>query len=325
MTGPAEIAPRETEKNRPFWSVMVPTFEPDPLFLAETLESVLCQDPGEEIMQIQLVDDCSEGFDPAEFLQGRLAGRVRWLRQPKRVGIACNWNMCVRSALGEWVHILHQDDLVRPEFYSRFEEAIRNEDKYGAVVGQTEFIDDRGRVRATAFPGDLSGGILEDWVEHVFVLLRIQAAAIAVRREAYEHLGGFDESFEYAMDWDMWMRLAISYPIYYEPRARACWRDHSGSTTRRLMHSGQNMREIERCIERGEQLMPAEIASEAGRRARIVYTQIAVDNAIKIIRRSGDLTSSVRQFAAARRLTSSSEIARYVWRRLTGTAQDPSE
>ena len=46
------------EGPRPFWSVMVPTYEPSTL-LEETLRAVLDQDPGPEAMQIAVVDDRS--------------------------------------------------------------------------------------------------------------------------------------------------------------------------------------------------------------------------------------------------------------------------
>jgi len=325
MAGSAEIHPVETETDRPFWSVMIPTYEPDPSYLAEALESVLAEDPGAQEMQVQLVDDHSEDFHPREFLGERLTGRVEWHRQTEHSGIGGNWNTCLRLARGVWVHLLHQDDLVRAGFYQRLREAIRGCDEAGAIVTQLDFIDRHGIARRSAFPEKMAGGVLEDWVEHVFVRLRIQGSAIVVRRATYELLGGFDESYAYTLDWNMWQRLAFAFPILYEPRARACWREHDRAATRRLMISGQNMREVERCIAEGERILPPDIAADTARRARLVYTRFAVDNAIKIARRTGHLAAAMRQLGAARRLSSTTEVARYVWSRVTGIGQDPSE
>jgi hypothetical protein len=49
-----------TEGSMPrlLWSVMIPTFH-CARFLRQTLESVLSQDPGPDVMQIEVVDDCS--------------------------------------------------------------------------------------------------------------------------------------------------------------------------------------------------------------------------------------------------------------------------
>ena len=45
----------------PFWSVMIPTYNPRADYLEETLHSVLQQDPGPEQMQIEVIDDGSNG------------------------------------------------------------------------------------------------------------------------------------------------------------------------------------------------------------------------------------------------------------------------
>jgi glycosyltransferase involved in cell wall biosynthesis len=52
------IAPVGDRDGRPFWSVMIPSYNSADL-LAETLASVLDQDPGPEEMQIEVVDDAS--------------------------------------------------------------------------------------------------------------------------------------------------------------------------------------------------------------------------------------------------------------------------
>ena len=47
----------------PLWSVMIPTYN-CARYLRETLASVLAQDPGPEVMQIKVIDDCSTLDDP---------------------------------------------------------------------------------------------------------------------------------------------------------------------------------------------------------------------------------------------------------------------
>jgi GT2 family glycosyltransferase len=61
--------------------------------------------------------------------------------------------------------------------------------------------------------------------------------ATFVRREALDLIGGFDTKLAYAMDYDMWLRLArISPPLVLE-RLVASFRVHSGSrsSAQRLM------------------------------------------------------------------------------------------
>jgi len=41
----------------------------------------------------------------------------------------------------------------------------------------------------------------------------IPASAVILRREAFEALGGFDESIRYADDWEYWLRIGQHYPV----------------------------------------------------------------------------------------------------------------
>ena len=56
---PPAIRVLPVDNCRPLWSVMIPTYNPRPDYLEETLHSVLQQDPGPEQMQIEVIDDRS--------------------------------------------------------------------------------------------------------------------------------------------------------------------------------------------------------------------------------------------------------------------------
>jgi GT2 family glycosyltransferase len=294
---------------------MIPTWEPDVALLQATIRSVLAEELTQA--QIEIVDDGSRRFDPSSFVGALGDGRVRSSRHDNR-GIGGAWNECLLRARGEWIHVLHQDDVVRPGFYAAARAAIESVPDARAVVGQTEFLDERERVRRRSFSAELPAGILEDWIEHVFADLKLQCASVVVRRDAYEALGGFDETLRYVLDWDLWKRLASRFPIVYAPDAVAGYRVHRGSETTRLTRTGRNMEEIRASIERDRAILPASIADDVIRRTKTNYAHFAVDNAGKILRGSGDLPAAVRQLRAARELTSWREVASYVGGRLLG-------
>ncbi|HEX6180965.1 MAG TPA: glycosyltransferase, partial [Chitinophagaceae bacterium] len=77
---PPSIAPVSPEIHRPLWSVMIPAYNCAG-YLVEALNSVLAQDPGEEIMQIQVVDDCSTDANMRQLVQEVGKGRVEYFRQ----------------------------------------------------------------------------------------------------------------------------------------------------------------------------------------------------------------------------------------------------
>src|SRR5690242_12222648 len=75
------IDPVPDDVGRPFWSVMIPTYNGTD-YLREALESVLRQDPGPDQMQIELVDNCSTRNDPEIVAREIGGGRVACYRQP---------------------------------------------------------------------------------------------------------------------------------------------------------------------------------------------------------------------------------------------------
>ena len=217
---------------RPFWSVMIPCWNPDPVFLAETLHSVLAAGIAPTDMQIALVDDASPGFDGARFLKESGFDRVEFHRAERHGGIGVNWNRCLHLARGEWVHILHQDDRVRPGFYAAMAAGVAREPAIAAAFCQHVFIDEAGTMLREGHMPPRPAGILDEWLSHVFVNLTIQCAAIVLRRSAVQRLGGFDADLSYALDWDLWQRLALAFPIWYEPQPLAEQRLHRRSQSK---------------------------------------------------------------------------------------------
>ncbi len=211
---------------------MIPCWNPDPVFLAETLRSVLAAGIAPSDMQIALVDDASPGFDGARFLAESGFRQVELHRAGRHGGIGTNWNRCLDLARGEWVHILHQDDRVRPGFYAAMAAGIAAAPAVGAAYCQHVFIDESGAVLREGHMPPRRAGILDEWLAHIFVNLTIQCAAIVLRRSAVLRLGGFDTGLSYALDWDLWQRLALAFPIWYEPRPLAEQRLHRRSQSK---------------------------------------------------------------------------------------------
>ncbi len=235
-------------KNRPFWSVMIPAYNPPAQYLTETLRCVLAQDQGPERMQIEVVDDCSPKVDVESLVKESGGGRVAYSRTPKNLGLAGCWNTCIERARGEWVHILHQDDLVLPGFYNALERADSMGSNIGAAICRFSFADENGNRLHSVDLLRSTAGVLENWLEKIGCEQHIQCPSIAVRRRIYEKVGGFRTDLPYTLDWEMWIRIAKEFEFWYEPQMLALYRFHSNSETSKLVNSGENIRDICRCI-----------------------------------------------------------------------------
>lgn len=254
---------------RPFWSVMVPIYNCPPDYLRETLESVLAQDPGPEHMQVEVIDNCSTVGDPEAVVRAVGRGRIGFRRQAENVGMVENFNSCIRHAAGHWVHILHGDDTVRPGFYRRLQDGIEANPAAGAATCRILYSDADGQwIGISELEARQPGLLPPDFVRRQLIDQRIQFAGIAVRRSVYEELGGFSPAFFHCLDWDMWKRIALRKPIFYEPEPLACYRLHAAADTGRAMRTGQNVADERRSIDLSCADVPAADVRQVRRAAR---------------------------------------------------------
>ncbi|MBE9224572.1 glycosyltransferase [Phormidium sp. LEGE 05292] len=219
--------------NRPFWSVMIPTYNPKK-YLEETLRSVIEQAPSYDQMQIEVIDNCSSEVDTEAIVKEIGKGRVAFYRQSYNVGMAGNWNTCINRARGHWIHILHDDDLVLPGFYSYLRSALEKDESAGAAFCRHIYIDYDGHWTNFSPLEMKTAGIFLNSLERFAGGVSVQCASIVVKRSVYEKLGGFDEELKYMPDNEMWKRIAVHYPIWYEPQPLACYRSNPYSVTASL-------------------------------------------------------------------------------------------
>ena len=85
---------------------------------------------------------------------------------------------------------------------------------------------------------------------------RIQCPAAVVKREVYERLGGFRSELRYALDWEMWVRIAARYDVWYEPAVLAHYRRHRSAESARLEASGRINVDLMNAIELFSNYLP---------------------------------------------------------------------
>jgi glycosyltransferase involved in cell wall biosynthesis len=244
---PPIIHPIPESESRPLWSVMIPVYN-CAKYLPETLESVLIQQLSEEDMQIEVVDDASSDADVEAIVKRIGKGRVTYFRQPENVGSLRNFETCLNRAQGQLVHLLHGDDRIKPGFYEELGQLFAKYPEVGAAFSRFSFIDENG-LRLYDQPIEMNQkGVLRDWLLDISENNRIQYAAIAIRRQTYEKLGSF-YGITYGEDWEMWTRIARSYPIAYTPTILADYRKHMNSISGSKHIYGDYLGDVKRAME----------------------------------------------------------------------------
>jgi glycosyltransferase involved in cell wall biosynthesis len=281
------------------WSVMIPTYNPKSDYLEATLRSVLAQDPGADLMQIEVVDDCSPGGPPVELVQRVAAGRVTVHREAKNLGLAEVWNRCIQRARGEWVHILHQDDVVKPGFYEKLKAGICSPAAPGLLFCRQAFMDENGRQSRLSDLESETAGCLPNALARLAQAQAIQTPSVVVRRSVYEAIGGFRPDLCFTLDWEMWCRIARQFPVWYEPEALACYRVHGGAETSRLTLAGRDVADVRKCVEIiGGYVPDRQTRVRVKRHALRRYAMFAIQNAEFLVL-AGQRAAAWRQMAGA--------------------------
>lgn len=305
----ATIAPIPAGVPRPLWSVMIPTYN-CASYLRETLASVLAQDPGPDVMQIEVVDDHSTRDDPAAVVEELGHGRVGFYRQPENLGYIRNFETCLQRSRGKLIHLLHGDDCVRDGFYRKLQRAFDENSEIGAAFCRHTYINEHGHWQGMSPLEEPESGVLSHWLERIAVQQRIQTPSIVVKRHVYERLGAFDRRIScYGEDWEMWVRIAAHYPVWYEVEPLAAYRMHSTSLSGRSVRTGENIRDMRRAISIMRQHLPDECADKLSKMALEHYAFYAINSASKLTV-AGDTRAAMNQIREALLCCSSLKVIR---------------
>ena len=258
-------------------------------------------------MQIEVVDDHSTKDDPASVVRDVGKGRVQFFRQAANRGVTKNLTTCLQRARGRLVHVLHGDDYVAPGFYEKMQTAFATDGTVGAAFCRHTFIhEDSGKHELSPLE-QTTAGILDNYLRRLASEQRIMTPSIVVKREAYERLGGFDHRLRCAEDWEMWIRIAAVYSVWYEPEPLAFYRMHSSSNTGRHIQRGDYMDDTRQAIDLFREYLPNEIAEEVNRSARATYAFSSLDLAYAKFRER-DFKSVRSHVRAAFRLSRSPRV-----------------
>jgi glycosyltransferase involved in cell wall biosynthesis len=206
--------------NFPLVSIVTPSYN-QARFLEFTIHSVLEQDyPNIEYI---LVDGGS--IDGSLDIIHRYANRFAWWVSEKDRGQTDAINKGFAQANGDILAWLNSDDTYEPHAVAEAVELLRSQPETGLVYGDTNFIDENGD-NIGSFPAAQT-----DYKRLRRGYVHIPQQASFWRADLWRKVGPLDPSFYFAMDYDLWVRLAALAPLQYTPRLWANFRLHTQAKT----------------------------------------------------------------------------------------------
>jgi glycosyltransferase involved in cell wall biosynthesis len=146
---------------------------------------------------------------------------VRWVSEPDS-GQAAAVNKGFRMARGEIFGWLNADDYYLPGAISAAVETILRT-RCGFVHGGWRRVEEDGTLLGDVPPRPF------DYGRQLEVDNRVCQPGSFFTKDAFWAVGGLDESYRYAMDYELWLRLGKSVDMQHVDRVQAAYRYHPES------------------------------------------------------------------------------------------------
>jgi glycosyltransferase involved in cell wall biosynthesis len=201
-------------------SIVTPSYN-QAHYIEETIQSVLSQDyPHIEYL---IVDGGST--DKTVNIIKKYKDKLAWWVSEKDQGQTDAINKGLAHANGDVLAWINSDDTYEPGALSAAIKYLQENPGVGMVYGDCNFINESGRVIGKFDSAQTNYRLLRQGYT------RIPQQTMFFRAELWRQVGPLDPSFYFAMDYDLWTRIAARSQIQYVPQTWANFRLHTSGKT----------------------------------------------------------------------------------------------
>lgn len=191
----------------PQYTISIPAYKKVNL-LKDAVQSCLNQTKKE--FEILIIDDCGEGDEIYNYLLSINDRRISYFQNTQNTGMVDNWNRCFIMAKTDWVILLHDDDLLFPDYIEKmdFLRKLYPEKDFFFIMGKRiklceqsvsfQRSSDRAKVQKLQLLDVYFGNATGTCCGSCF------------RRKCMQEIGGFDNSYYPTHDYALGVK-AITY------------------------------------------------------------------------------------------------------------------
>lgn len=209
----------------PLISILLPTFNTDPVWLREAVDSVLMQVyPHWELC---IADDASTDGRVRETLSSYAVNepRIKLCFRSTNGHISEASNSALEMATGDWVALMDHDDILPPNALEEVAKLILDSPDSRLIYSDEDKIDQNGKRFDPYFKSD--------WNRDLFYSHNMISHLGVYHLETVRKIGGFRKGFEGSQDHDLALRFIEQIrddQIHHIPKILYHWRSHSEST-----------------------------------------------------------------------------------------------
>jgi glycosyltransferase involved in cell wall biosynthesis len=223
------VARVATMRSHPLISVLMPTYNPDPAWLREAIESVRAQIyPHWELC---IADDASPSAEVRDVLRSyaETDARIKVVLRPENGHISAASNSALALASGSWLALMDHDDLLPEHALYWVAECVDRHPDVRLIYSDEDKVDDQGHRFGAYFKPDWNIDLFRS--QNMFSHLGVLATDLV------REVGGFRAGLEGSQDWDLVLRCVERVradQVRHVPRVLYHWRVHEASTAQSM-------------------------------------------------------------------------------------------
>ena len=186
-------------------SVIIPTYNRRS-FLSNAIDSVLNQ--SYQDLELIIIDDGSS--DKTENFMKKKYPEVKIYKQ-KNKGVSAARNKGIKKSSNNWIAFLDSDDRWHPKKLEDQVNYLRKNPKYKICHTDEIWIKNNIRINQKKKHKKYGGFIFEKSLD----LCRISPSSVIIHKNIFDKIGLFDQKLPVCEDYDLWLRIALKFPILY--------------------------------------------------------------------------------------------------------------